>query len=174
MAKVPDLTDGNVVLRPWRPDDADWYAAQSTDPDIQRLTSEPPDVTAQQVRDAIARYADDPTNRGWVTCATDTGERLGNAGMDLDEMSVSYWVAAPARGRGVATAALRLMTAHAFATTDLAELRLWVKSGNHASARVAEKAGFHRAPHLDETRTIKGEPWSVEFHTLPRPQPTQT
>jgi [ribosomal protein S5]-alanine N-acetyltransferase len=140
-----ELTDGSIALRGWRLVDADWYASQVKDPEIQQHTKEPAELTAQQVREAISTYADDPNHRGWVICAAESGERLGNAALDLDGGRIAYWVAAPARGRGVATAAVRLMATYAFATSELEELRLWVRTGNHASARVAEKSGFVRA-----------------------------
>jgi [ribosomal protein S5]-alanine N-acetyltransferase len=56
---------------------------------------------------------------------------------------VGYWLGRPFWGRGVATAALRLLTAHAFAAH--AELRrLWAVpfDSNVASARVLEKCGY--------------------------------
>jgi RimJ/RimL family protein N-acetyltransferase len=57
---------------------------------------------------------------------------------------VGYWVAPQARGRGVATAAVRLLSAAAFEQLDLIRLDLIVAVGNVASVRVAEKAGYTR------------------------------
>jgi RimJ/RimL family protein N-acetyltransferase len=53
-------------------------------------------------------------------------------------------VAAPARGRGVATAALSLVAAWALGPVGLRVMTLQVLDGNTASMRVAERAGFHR------------------------------
>ena len=58
---------------------------------------------------------------------------------------VGYWLGRAFWGRGIATAALRLLTAHAFAAHP--ELRrLWAVpfARNVASARVLEKAGYTR------------------------------
>jgi len=171
---VTELTDGFVLLRPWRQEEAGWYAVQAQDPQIQAQTTHPAHLSEQQVRDAITRSAADPQHRGWVICAAGTGELLGNAALDLAAGAVSYWVAAAARGRGAATAAVRLMAAYAFTTSDLDQLRLWVKAGNHASARVAEKAGFVRTPELDDTIDVRGQPWTAQYYTLHRPQPAPT
>jgi [ribosomal protein S5]-alanine N-acetyltransferase len=168
---VTELTDGSVLLRPWRLQEAGWYAAQVLDPQIQAQTTEPADLTEQQVRDAITASAADPHHHGWVICAADTGQLLGNAALDLAAGTVSYWVAAAARGRGAATAAVRLMATYAFTTSDLALLRLWVTAGNHASARVAEKTGFVRTPELDDTIDVRGQPWTAHYYTLRRPHP---
>ncbi len=97
-----------------------------------------------------------------------TGELLGNAALDLAAGTLSYWVAAAARGRGVATAAVTLMAEYAFTLGGLSELRLWVRAGNRASARVAEKAGFTRAPALDRTIDVRGEPWIAHYYTRTR------
>lgn len=167
---MKELTDGSIMMRAWQMVDAEWYAAQVTDAEIQRQTSDSPQLTAQLVREAISKYASDPNHRGWVICAGESGERLGNAAVDLGGGTISYWVAAPARGRGVATAAVRLMAEYAFQASELDVLHLWVRAGNHASAKVAVKAGFARTPDLDRTIEIKGEPWAAEYYTLTRTQ----
>ena len=58
---------------------------------------------------------------------------------------VGYWLGRAFWGRGIATAALRLLTAHAFAA-DPELRRLWAVpfARNVASARVLEKAGYTR------------------------------
>jgi ribosomal-protein-alanine N-acetyltransferase len=137
-----ELSDGRVTLRPSRLAEAGWYAEQTRDPLIQQNTCEPADLTAEQVRTAILMYANDPQHRGWAIVATDTGELLGNTALNLDTGTVSYWVALAARGRGVASAAVRLLADYAFGAGSLTELRLWVRAGNRASARMAENAGF--------------------------------
>ena len=66
---------------------------------------------------------------------------------DLDEgcAEVGYWVAAEARGRGVATAATRARGALGFRRRARARaLQLRADAENVASNRVAEKAGFTR------------------------------
>jgi RimJ/RimL family protein N-acetyltransferase len=58
---------------------------------------------------------------------------------------ISYWTAAGARGRGIASAALQAVTAWAFgsfAASGLANIRLLHDLDNLASCRVAEKSGY--------------------------------
>jgi RimJ/RimL family protein N-acetyltransferase len=153
------LTDGAVVLRQWRLTDTDWYAATVHDAEIQRYTTESPTLTAAEVRAAIVALADQPNAGGFVICEAATGQRLGNIALLFDASvgEVSYWVAASARSRGVATRALRLVSDWAFATVDLAVIRLWTHSENAASHLVAERAGYRRAPDDDQRRTVKGQ-----------------
>ena len=71
--------------------------------------------------------------------------RLGRVGLALGEAGtaeVGYWVDPMARGRGVATDAVRAVCRWAFTVLG-AELIEWhCEAGNLASRRVAEKAGF--------------------------------
>ena len=62
---------------------------------------------------------------------------------------VGYWCHPDARGRGVTTAAVRLVSRHALAPEadgglGLERLVLQAAEGNTASQRVAQKAGFTR------------------------------
>jgi RimJ/RimL family protein N-acetyltransferase len=165
------LTDDVIRLRPWQLTDAEWYADAARDPMIQQFTSEPPTLTADDVRNAIAGLAKRESNTaGFVICDAVTGERLGNIGLvhAAGVAEVSYWLAAGARGRGVATRALRLISRWAFDRIGLDELRLWTHVDNLASRKVAERAGFHRSPEHDLERRVKGASWrTVAYRTRP-------
>ena len=154
------LADDLVRLREWVVEDADWYVLASKDHVIQRFTSDPLTLTAQDVAKAIEGI--DPA-RSLALLITDahTRERLGGIAVELADGvgHVSYWVAAEARGRGVATAAIRLVADLLLSTERVSELRLWTHEDNAASRRAAVKAGFVRDPRHDEQRVIKGTMW---------------
>ena len=57
---------------------------------------------------------------------------------------IGYWMAANARGRGLATAALRTLSRWAIEELGLGRVELATDPENLASQRVAEKAGFQR------------------------------
>jgi RimJ/RimL family protein N-acetyltransferase len=57
---------------------------------------------------------------------------------------LGYIVAPAARGRGVATATLGLLTEWAFAQLDMLRLELLITSANEPSKRVAERNGYRR------------------------------
>ena len=75
-------------------------------------------------------------------------EAIGCIGMlpqnDVARLSaeVGYWLGEPFWGRGIATAALKALTEHAFTEFDLVRLYATVMEWNPASARVLEKAGY--------------------------------
>ena len=60
----------------------------------------------------------------------------------MQTANVGYMVDPPFRGRGVATAALRLVVAHAFGELRLHRLDAGAMPSNMGSQRVLEKAGF--------------------------------
>lgn len=156
------LSDGRVQLREWSAGDAAWYAEESKDAEIQRFTSDPATLTAADVAQAILRM-EAAGAVGFLISDASSGARLGNIAVDIDDQvgHVSYWVAAGARGRGVATAAIRLVGDWLLESGQVTELRLWTHEANVASQKPAVKAGFARDPERDSERMIKGEPWST-------------
>jgi RimJ/RimL family protein N-acetyltransferase len=78
------------------------------------------------------------------------GALLGSAGLEVHDHPVphgelGYWVAAPARGRGVATRAVRLLSTWGLGPVGLPLLEIHVLPGNARSHAVARKAGFSHA-----------------------------
>lgn len=131
----------NVVLRRWRLEDAEWYAATVRDPEIQRWTTEPHDLTAERVRAAIAALTE--RSMAWAVADAETGDLVGNAAVALedDRAEPSYWVAGAARGRGVATAVLGELVRRCLEAGH-GRIEVVVQADNAASRRVAQKAGF--------------------------------
>jgi RimJ/RimL family protein N-acetyltransferase len=80
-------------------------------------------------------------------------------------LELGYVVAPAARGRGVATAALRLLTEWAFAEAGAERIELLISIDNHASKRVAERCGYVRdgilrSAYLKQGRRQDTELWS--------------
>ena len=146
------LSDGVVVLRPWDRPDAGFIAAASSDPAIERYNSPP-----HSLADALALVEDfernwltfaasgDPTGVAFAIVDAATGDLAGMCGVDgwssTDVAQFGYWLAPPARGRGLATRAAVLMTGWLFGL-GAARVFLTVVSENLASAAVARRAGF--------------------------------
>jgi RimJ/RimL family protein N-acetyltransferase len=63
---------------------------------------------------------------------------------DHDIAEVSYFLSASARGRGLATRAVRLVTRWAFEELAIERIELRAHPENEPSLRVAERAGFTR------------------------------
>jgi ribosomal-protein-alanine N-acetyltransferase len=69
---------------------------------------------------------------------------------------IAYVVAPAARGRGVATVAVELLTRWAFDALELERIQLKIEPDNAASIRVAEKAGYQREGLLRSAGTVRG------------------
>ena len=165
------LNDEAIRLRAWADDDAAWYAEASRDPVIQRFTTESPTLDAGQVLAAIHSLRASDVHEGFVICDAATGVRLGNVALQHDGESgeVSYWVAAEARGRGIATRALALFSTWSFRTVSLDRLTLSIHRDNFASQKAAVRAGYVRDPKRDRSRVVKGSVWPMLGYVLTRP-----
>jgi RimJ/RimL family protein N-acetyltransferase len=121
------------------------------DPDVKRFTRLPVPAPPEFPRTWLARYEEgrrDGTSELFAI-EDEGGEFLGCAmafGIEADARTgeLGYIVAPTARGRGVATTALGLLTEWAFNERGLLRLELMISVENHASKVVAERAGYVR------------------------------
>jgi len=134
-------------LRPWRPSDAPALVTAAQDAALRRWTSLDVDEEAGAVRWIEAQERGRTSGRRLAFAVVDPdGTLLGHAVLkrpDAATAEVGYWTAAAARGRGVASAALRGLTRWAFGSyRALERLELIHQVDNAASCRVAEKCGY--------------------------------
>lgn len=152
MLPLPRLSDGRVVLRPFREDDAHGVALACSDPLTQLYTRVPFPYDEEDARAFILgapgrRLAGEAIDLAVADAGDD--RLLGCVGMiidrhDADRAEIGYWVAPHERGRGVAQAALALMSRWAVTEGRFARLDLQAATANLASIRVAERCGFVR------------------------------
>ena len=170
----PPLTDGAVVLRPWRDADLEALVAAVQDPDIPRWTRVPSPYTEREGREFLEgqgrqRLAGESLNLAVVDAGN--GDLLGSIGViRLDPArrtaEVGYWVAPQARRRGVATRAVRLASRWALGTLGLARLELLTEPDNLASQRVAERCGYVREGLMRSYQEIKGRRRDYVLYSL--------
>jgi RimJ/RimL family protein N-acetyltransferase len=82
------------------------------------------------------------------------------------EAELGYMLAPGARGRGVATDALRQLSDWAFGTLGACRLQLLISVDNQPSSRVAERAGFTlegvlRSMYVKQDLRSDTEVWSL-------------
>lgn len=131
-----------IALRPWRPDEADWYVA-ALDAEIVRWTRESPTMDRDQC--AASLQADRNSQaRSFAVVDAEGGELVGNLGVSRrgNEVELSYWIAAEFRGRGAVTAALVAGTNRALQDPAVESCFLLIHPDNAASIRVARRAGY--------------------------------
>jgi RimJ/RimL family protein N-acetyltransferase len=153
------LSDGVVSLRQWQDDDVPAIVAICDDPEVARFTRVPSPYTERDAREFLTGGVVDEMSFA-IVAADDEGEVLGSIGLrDAGEKrgEVGYLVAAAARGRGVASRAVRLLATWALTEGDLARVQLYAHIDNPASQRAAERAGFRREGVLRAYMLLKGE-----------------
>jgi RimJ/RimL family protein N-acetyltransferase len=172
---IEGLSDGSVRLRLIAEADLAAIVAACQDPEIARWTHVPDPYT-----DADARHWSDEQDRlrregselHLLVVEDDTDRLLGAIGLTVDAGEgrgvLGYWVAAEARGSGVASRAVRLLASWALDELELGRVQLNVEPENEASLRVAESTGFTREGMLRSYAVIKGRRRDmVVFSLLP-------
>lgn len=166
-----ELRDEQLLLRPWREDDAAAVYEACQDPEILHWIPVIPRPYTEQ--DALAFVTGEVDRGPYQFAIEEDGHPIGSIGMKVDEQRrtghIGYWCARDARGRGAMTRALRLLCRYAIDDLALERLELFTDPDNLASQRVAGKAGFRREgtlrshlPHPDARRRD-----SVMFSLLP-------
>ena len=149
---VPALTDGVVRLRSWRVEDAPALAGAWSDDEVRRFTRVPDpadEATAARWIAGVARRWADREALDLVVSSVEDDTVLGEVGLGpfdagRNAAALGYWVAVDARGRGVATAAARLLAGWALDPEGLglAALVATTDPANPASAAVLRGSGF--------------------------------
>lgn len=152
------LKTKRTILRPWRDDDLDAFAALNADPDVMRYF--PSTQTREDSAAAIRRFQAHIDKYGyglWAlegrvqkTCIGMLG--LANTPTDLPvapcveigwRLARSYW------GQGLAPEAAEACLKHAFVELELDEVVSFTAATNAPSRRVMEKIGLTRRPERD-------------------------
>jgi RimJ/RimL family protein N-acetyltransferase len=151
------------------------------DPDVLRFTRVPDPPPSGFAETWCSRYAEgrkDGTREGFAIVDGE-GTFLGLALAPTIErtartVELGYVVAPAGRGRGVATEALRQLTAWAFTALGARRIELFISVDNAPSKRVAERAGYIkegvlRGSYFKQGIWEDGEIWS-RLPTDPAPE----
>ena len=153
MLPAEPLVDGDTALRAWRDSDLQSLVVACQDPEISRWTRVPYPYGASDARAYLLQRHDmlhaGTTAPFAIVSAADRDHLLGSISLmrfawNHARAEVGYWLAGPARGKGHASRAVRLVTAWGFRSLDLHRIDLLAATGNPDSQRVAERCGFTR------------------------------
>jgi RimJ/RimL family protein N-acetyltransferase len=168
--EIPTLTTERLVLRPFRLDDLDAYAAMNADPDVMRYIGEVQD-RAEAFRHLCAALGHWRL-RGfgpWAIEERATGAFVGRGGLvqfePWTDVEVAYALVRSAWGKGYAgeVAARSLRFAHE--VVGARGVASHIMSGNAGAVRVAERLGARYAGDADVQ--VKGTP--VRIYVYPDP-----
>jgi RimJ/RimL family protein N-acetyltransferase len=140
------LRADGLLLRPWRMSDAPDVLTMAGDPQLRRFSSVGEVGDLDEAR-AWLRSRQGPGRLDWSVRDPESDALLGRVGVmgllaDDNTAEVGYWTAPGARGRGVATRAVGIVTRHAFEVLRRHRMEIRHVPGNDASCSVALRAGY--------------------------------
>ena len=144
------LTGSRCNVRPWRRTDAAALVKHANNPNVARQLRDrfPHPYTIHDAHAFLrsASAAQVPENFAIEVDGESAGGIGYSVGTDIERYSaeIGYWLSEALWGRGVATEALTLVTAHLFASKNLLRVFALPFAENGASIRVLEKAGYVR------------------------------
>jgi RimJ/RimL family protein N-acetyltransferase len=143
----PMLVDSKLLLRPWALEDGAEVFEVCQDPAIQEFTTVPVPYTREISRAFIASRAPSYLNRDVISFAgVRSGELVLSVSLhsihEFDHVGeVGYWVKSTARGEGLATLAVRMITDFAFGI-GFRRITAITLPENKASQKTLLNAGF--------------------------------
>lgn len=144
-----------LLLRQWREDDREPFAAMNADPEVMRHFPSVLDREASDgVLDRLRAAVDDQGWGLWAVERLDTGHLLGFTGLSVPRhplpfmpcVEVGWRLARSAWGHGFATEAAREALRVGFDELGLDEVVSFAVVGNTASRAVMERLGLTRDP----------------------------
>ncbi len=147
---LPRLTDGRVVLRAWRADDAGAVAEACDDEDVSRwMPLMPSPYTLRDGEEWVGDAERKWREERWANFAAEdavTGSLIASCGLRVEPQhergEIGYLVHRDHRRRGVAASCVALLTDWALDDLGLARLEIRADVRNVASRRTAVSAGY--------------------------------
>lgn len=147
------LTTRRLLLRPFRPGDAEAVFTACQDPAVQRWTTVPSPYEREHAETYVTRICPDgwrnDTGYNFAVTARDGGELVGamglvrlNLGTAARVAELGYWTAKEQRGHGFTSEAARAVARWTLEDLGVERLEWFAETGNSASRAVALNAGF--------------------------------
>jgi RimJ/RimL family protein N-acetyltransferase len=154
MTMKSELTTERLVLRQWRDEDLDGWAAMNADAQVREHFPEV--LTRSQSAASLAYFRSTLAERGWGWWAVEvaaSGQFVGMTGLDpVDEelpfggVEIGWRLARAAWGHGYATEAARAALAYGFEALGLREILAITAAGNERSQAVMRRLGMTHDP----------------------------
>jgi RimJ/RimL family protein N-acetyltransferase len=175
-AQVPVLTTERLLLRAWREEDLEPFAALNADP---RVMEHFPSTMTREESDAFVLEYILPhfTERGfghWAVEVRGVAPFVGFVGLNVPSfdahftpcVEIGWRLSAPSWGKGYATEAARAAIAYGFEDAGLDEIVSFTVPANRRSVAVMERLGMRFDGEFDHPRLPDGQP--LRRHVLYR------
>jgi [ribosomal protein S5]-alanine N-acetyltransferase len=168
---------GSVVLREFTDEDTHLAAELGDDPYIPLIGSLPARPTAQEALEWIYRQRGrlaEGTGLSFAIADAESGNAVGAIGLWLQNLpagraTAGYSVSPAHRGRGIATSALKALTAFAWTIPALYRIELYIEPRNSSSIHVAEASGYQREGLLRSHQEIGASRQDMLLYATTRP-----
>ncbi len=146
---VLELRTRRLLLRPFRAEDVDAYAAMCADPEVMRyLSAAGQPLSRAEAWRQMAMFSGHWQLRGfgtWVVEEADGGTFVGRVGLHYPEgfpdRELGWAICRRFWGRGLASEAARAVADHAFRTLGWDHVISLILPGNARSIKLAERLG---------------------------------
>jgi RimJ/RimL family protein N-acetyltransferase len=172
---VEGISDGAIRIRLRADADTPAIVEACRDPEIARWTRVPDsydEATAAEWAAESKRQREAGTGLHLVVADVDGDELLGSIGLRMapgeGRCDLGYWLAPQARGRGVMTRAVVLLSRWAFEALPVDRVEITIEPENAESRAVAERAGFTFEGVLRSHTEIKGTRRDMAMYSLLR------
>ncbi len=151
--QVPTLRHGLITLRPVRYSDIEAIYEACQDPLIPRFTTVASPYTLTHAQYFVqeqepARFASKSELLFVITEGHEAEEKFcglisfHSVSLSNHAAEIGYWIAAPARGKGIGTTAAKLITEYGFQTMGFRRIEALVDVDNEASKALLRTAGY--------------------------------
>jgi ribosomal-protein-serine acetyltransferase len=175
--KKIELTDGNVLLRPYRMNDVD-KLFRAVRESIKEMSVWLPfaheNYSIKESKDWIKKRPKEwkkGITYDFAIFDTQSGDLIGGCGLnEIHESNrranLGYWVRTSCTGKGIAVAATKLLAKWGFEVLKLKRIEIYVAVGNQRSLRVAEKVGAKREGILRSRINVRDVMHDAVMHSL--------
>lgn len=169
------MTSDRILLRQWRDEDLDPYAAMNADPEVMEFFSRP--LTREETAESMHRQRALIAERGWGLWAVEVnGEFAGFTGLAVPRFEAAFMPCVEVGwrfrracwGRGIAFAAARAARDHAFGSLNLPDLVSFTAAINLRSRRLMRRIGFRRNEEEDFLHPLVSPDNPLCLHVLYR------
>lgn len=155
---------GRVRLRAFDLGDVGMVTEMSADPYVPLVGTLPANCSPAEAADFIDRQLGrhaEGAGFSFVIVDRETDQAVGSVGLwcralDTGRASAGYSLVPSARGRGLATDAVRAVTAFGWTLSAVHRIELYIEPWNSGSIGVAERAGYRREGLLRSHQEIGG------------------
>ncbi|WP_345949910.1 GNAT family protein [Mucilaginibacter sp. PAMB04274] len=171
-----ELMGSGFVLRPWHLEDALSIQHHADNPNVSAFLADrfPYPYTLDDAMSWVNLMQNQNPLVNFVIAVD--GKAVGGIALEMRQdvhqktPLLGYWLGEAYWGKGIMPEAVKLITNYAFAHLDIICIQAFIFSGNPASMRVLEKAGYEKQGVIKHSIVKRGKIWNEHVYAMLNPQ----